>query len=73
MKEELIIKIKKLKEYIEIKTLFIKSFSRNITNYNYINNINNIIRCLNLIKQPNFKNDTIKHIDILEKKMIKII
>ena len=34
MKEELIIKIKKLKEYIEIKTLFIKSFSRNITNYN---------------------------------------
>ena len=72
MKEELIIKIKKLKEYIEIKTLFIKSFSRNITNYNYINNINNIIRCLNLIKQPNFKNDTIKHIDILEKKMIKI-
>ena len=67
MKEELIIKIKKLKEYIEIKTLFIKSFSRNITNYNYINNINNIIRCLNLIERPYFKNDTIKHINILEK------
>ena len=67
MKEELIIKIKKLKEYIEIKTLFIKSFSRNITNYNYIKNINNI-KCLNLIKQPNFKNDKNKNINILEKK-----
>ena len=67
MKEKLIIKIKKLKEYVEIKTLFIKAFSRNITNYNYINNINNIISCFNLIKMPNFKNDTIKYIDILEK------
>ena len=32
-------------ECIKIKSLFVESFSKDITNYNYINNINNIIRC----------------------------
>lgn len=61
-KIELKTKFKKLKEYVEIKTLFIKTFSRDITNYNYINNVNNIIRCLYLIYHPSFINDEIKNI-----------
>ena len=43
-------------ECIKIKVLFIESFSKEITNYNYINNINNIIRCTCL------KNSIIKNV-----------
>ena len=37
--------------------------------YNYINNVNNIIRCLcfNIIKLGYFKNDKIEYIDNLTK------
>ena len=34
----------KLKKYIEIKSLLVNSFNEYISNYNYINNLNNIIR-----------------------------
>ena len=47
--------------------MFIKSFSRNIIHYNYINNVNNIIRCFSIIKGHNFKNDKIEYIDNLTK------
>ena len=33
------------RKFIEIKDLFVNSFSKQISNYIYINNINNIIRC----------------------------
>ena len=42
-------------ECIKIKSLFIESFSKSITNYNYINNVNNIIRCT-FIKDSIMKN-----------------
>jgi len=43
--EDEIINSNQENECINIKLLFIESFSKEITNYNYINNINNIIRC----------------------------
>jgi WD40 repeat protein len=42
-------------ECIKIKSLFIESFSKSLTNYNYINNVNNIIRCT-FIKDSIMKN-----------------
>ena len=59
-------------ECINIKLLFIESFSKEITNYNYINNINNIIRCT--FQQntyfKNIKND-IKFIEMNDINSIK--
>ena len=59
-------------ECINIKLLFIESFSKDITNYNYINNINNIIRCT--FQQntyfKNIKND-IKFIEMNDINSIK--
>ena len=42
-------------ESIKIKSLLIESFSKSITNYNYINNVNNIIRCT-FVKDTIIKN-----------------
>ena len=58
----------RLKKCIEIKSLFIESFSKKISNYNYINNINNIIRCTCLIKKTNFNANEIKYIDNIDSK-----
>ena len=59
-------------ECINIKLLFIESFSKEIANYNYINNINNIIRCT--FQQntyfKNIKND-IKFIEMNDINSIK--
>ena len=56
-------------ECIKLKLLFIESFSTNISNYNYINNINNIIRCT-FLKDLNIKNvkNDIKYINYKESK-----
>ena len=60
----------KLKELIKIKLLFINSFSDKITNYNYIININNIIRCTIPIynNNININNNIIKYIDDIKPK-----
>ena len=48
-----------IKKVNEIRTLIIKSINENITNYNYINNIKNIIRSISLnydyIRQKDIK------------------
>ena len=53
-----------IKSSIKLKLLFIQSFSKNFTNYNYINNVNNIIRCIN-ISNGNYtiNQEKIKYID----------
>jgi len=49
---------------IEIKSLIVNSFSKQISNYIYINNINNIIRCIVIEDIPfNYKKLDIKHIN----------
>ena len=60
----------KLKELIKIKLLFINSFSDKITNYNYIININNIIRCTTPLynNNINLNNNIIKYIDDIKPK-----
>ena len=65
-KEKEKIKKDEIIEFIKAISLFIESFSKNITNYFYINNINNIIRCPNLLENT-------KHFNInLKKKSYKI-
>ena len=56
LNEELIFNNHQENDCIRLKILFIDSFSRDISNYNYINNINNIIRSTFL------QNSTIKNI-----------
>ena len=71
----------KLKEFIKIKTLLVKSFTQYISNYNYINNMNNIIRTTSNIDKYYKKENNILYIDnidlkkdinnIVNKKLIK--
>ena len=67
-------------ECMNLKMLFIDSFSTKISNYNYINNINNIIRCT-FLKNTNIKNvkndityvnymDSINDINNIENKLL---
>jgi WD40 repeat protein len=52
------------KKCIEIKNLLVNSFSKQISNYIYINNINNIIRCTVIGDIPlNYNELVIKHIN----------
>ena len=53
------LKNKKENEIIRIKTQFVETFSKTISNYYYINNINNIVRCTSFINNDdNNNNDT---------------
>ena len=58
----------KLKEFIKIKTLLVKSFNEYISNYNYINNINNIIRTTSIIDKYCKKENNIHYIDNIDSK-----
>ena len=59
--------LNKQKKCLKIKKLLVAKFSNNVSDYNYINNINNIIRCT-IIKEINidYSEFDIKYIDNIE-------